>query len=83
MLRQLDGITNNRENNYKIGFCRVKDDWRIVCQRFDTRDGGNLYGKLIPLLYTQRIVRMEAVSIIEELIKKLTEKTESYWKAEF
>ena len=69
--------TNERDSYYKIGFCRVKDDWRIVCQRFDTKEG-YLHGRLMPLLYTQRIVRMEAVALIDELIIKLTEKTQAF-----
>ena len=69
--------TNGRHSSYKIGFCRIKDTWRIVCQRFDDKEG-HLFGKLIPLMFAQRIVRMEAISLINELIQKLTEKAESF-----
>lgn len=69
--------SNGRDSYYKIGFCRIKDDWRIVCQRYST-EGQNLFGRLIPLLFAQRIIRMEAVTLIDELIQKLTEKAESF-----
>lgn len=66
-----------RKNEYRIGFCRIADEWKIVCQVvYDDGKGG----RVIPLLTATRIVRMESVALLEELVNKLMEKAEAFLK---
>jgi uncharacterized protein YoxC len=69
--------TEGRTNTYRIGFCRIADEWKIVCQVV-YEDGKG--GRVIPLLTATRIVRMEAVALLDELVTKLMEKAEAFLK---
>ena len=65
--------TNGGNVEYKLGFCRIKDEWKLVCQKVDGHTG-----RLIPLLYSSRIIRMEACKSIDELLARLIEKASKF-----
>lgn len=68
---------NGGNVEYKLGFCRIKDEWKLVCQKIDGNTGRS-EGRLIPLLYSSRIIRMEACKSIDELLNKLIEKASKF-----
>ena len=71
VINSIDG----EDREYFIGFTRFNFDWRIVSMiKKDNKPSKNI----VPLLYTNRVVRMAACSVLEDLILALNEKTEKF-----
>jgi hypothetical protein len=72
----------NERYGYKFGYCRVDKCWRLVCRKVnldnpnDDEDG--YYGIITPINNMPRKVRIEASTLIPELIQKLKEKSLSF-----
>lgn len=68
--------TEGEAREYYIGFTRCNNfDWRIVSMM---KKEGKQSKNLVPLLYTNRVIRMSACEVLEDLILALNEKTEKF-----
>jgi hypothetical protein len=68
-------ITDNYDNEYKLGFCKYKREWKFVCRKFEN---DKFIGKMYPILEGNRIMRVKACQLITDLFIELVKKSKSF-----
>ena len=65
---------------YKFGFCKVKNEWKLVCKKEEEGDGvlHGSYGLLSTITYMPRHIRIEAASRLEDLVQQIIKKAELF-----
>jgi len=78
----LIGVRENDNYAYKFGYCKVKDDWKLVCRRVrtDRPDNNKRYGLLEFITGMPRGIKIEAAGCLENLLEKIIKKALRYTK---
>lgn len=79
-----DTIGSPDKKQYKFGFCKLKNDWKLVCREVSSDNGKDSdkgkYGLLSPITFMPRHVRVQAGAIIGQVIENINKKAEVYSK---
>ena len=83
---KLVGVKEEAGTGYKFGFCRVgKEGWKLVCRKVTLGleeledDRGKIsYGLLEPITAMPRAIRLEASTLIDEVIKDLISRAQTF-----
>ena len=71
----------DRGTTYIFGFCKIKNEWRLVCKKEDIDNADkihNSYGLLKTISYMPRHIRIEAANRLEDLVQQIISKAESF-----
>ncbi len=82
------GVKEELNTGYKFGFCRVgKDGWKLVCRKIQldsnkdaSSDNDSNYGFLEHIITMPRSIRLEASTLIEEVIQDLIHRANLFSK---
>jgi len=72
---------SGKDQQFKLGFCKYKYNWRMVCRQTETRGDAEFFvGKMYPIIESYRIMRLKACHHIPELISSMKIKAGSFKK---
>ena len=72
-------VISGKEQQFKLGFCKYKYNWRMVCRQIETNgDSEYFVGRMYPIIESYRIMRLKACHHIPELIRDMKNKAKGF-----